>query len=146
MRFYTLLVVSILFIQCSQKEKKTSAIKGENHHAITAIDTSGWQGVYQGTVPSKTCVGMDMNLSLNPSNTYELNITFLQKNPIDNQTARYKGNIEWAKDSATIILKELDTISNKFRVRKNVVEYLNPDATPNTGQLSEFYILKRQSH
>ncbi|MGI9526164.1 MAG: copper resistance protein NlpE N-terminal domain-containing protein [Weeksellaceae bacterium] len=144
MKILVSFIVLISLIQCSQKKEPAMGGTLVNNIA-TAIDTSSWKGLYHGTVPYKHGVGMSMDLSLYPSNTYNLDITFLKKNPKDNQRVNYTGEIEWGKDSSTIILNELDTISNKFRVRKNVVEYLNPDATPNTGELAEFYILKRKS-
>ncbi|MXV39043.1 hypothetical protein GO491_10215 [Flavobacteriaceae bacterium Ap0902] len=144
MRLVYLFFILFFFVQCKNREER-SHIKLEESKAIPSKDTASWTGIYKGTVPSKTSVAMDMRLSLKPSSTYDLEITYLEKNPRNNKTVDYSGEIGWGTDSLTIILNEVDTISNKFRVRKNFVEYLNPDGTPNTGELAEFYILNRQT-
>ncbi|MDO5656477.1 MAG: copper resistance protein NlpE N-terminal domain-containing protein [Flavobacteriaceae bacterium] len=114
-------------------------------NTVTKEDTLGWIGTYTGTVPDANSVGLEMKLVLNPSNTYDLQITHLQKNPKDNIIENITGEINWEEDSTTIILKEVDSIySNKFRIKPGIVEYLNPDATPNTGKLAEFYVLKKK--
>lgn len=86
-----------------------------------------------------------MTLVLNPSNTYDLKIIHLQKDPKNNTEENISGDIKWEEDSTTIVLNEVDSIkSNKFRIKPGLVEFLNPDATPNTGNLAEFYVLKKK--
>ena len=133
----------LLIVSCSQKavEQQEAVVVQDT---ITKEDTLGWIGTYSGTVPDAKSVGLEMTLILNPSNTYDLKIVHLQKDPKDNTEENITGEIEWEEDSTTIVLKEVDSIySNKFRIKKGFVEYLNPDATPNTGNLAEFYVLKK---
>ena len=137
------LVLASVLISCNNKEAEENVAKAELI-PISKVDTAAWVGVYQGTVPSVNDIGLDMKLTLNPSNTYSMLITHLRKNPKDNTTKEFTGEIGWEEDSTTIVLHEMDSLSNKFKVKPGKVEYLNPDATPNTGNLAEFYVLKKQ--
>lgn len=134
-----------LIWNCSNAPVETVAPLAEaDTTSITKEDTLGWAGTYKGTVPDANSVGLEMTLVLNPSNTYDLQITHLQKDPKDNTVENITGDIVWEEDSTTIVLKEVDSIySNKFRIKPGIIEYLNPDSTPNTGSLSEFYVLKK---
>lgn len=131
---------------CNDTTEKKAVEKNEIT-TISKVDTSDWIGVYLGTVPhakDTNDISLDMKLTLNPSNTYSLIVTHLRKNPKDNYKKDYSGQIEWDEDSTTITLHEIDSLSKKFKIKPGKVEYLNPDATPNSGNLSEFYVLKKQ--
>lgn len=133
-----------LFFACSESSPKQSNLSDLKNDSISKLDTLDWVGVYTGTVPNATDIGLEMKLSLNPSNTYDLVITHLRSNPKDNVKREFSGEIHWIDDSTTIELKEIDSLSNKFKIRPGQVDYLNPDATPNTGKLAEFYVLKKK--
>ena len=139
------IILSALFVvACTKEATRTEPLAFAKADTITKEDTISWTGIYSGTVPNPKSVGLEMKLTLNPSNTYSLNVIHLQKDPKDNIEEEFTGEINWEDDSTTIVLKELDSISNKFRIKKDIVEYLNPDATPNTSDLAEFYVLKKQ--
>lgn len=138
----SIIVIGLIF-GCSKKTTEKEVLV-EQYDSITRVDTAAWVGVYTGIVPNSTDIGLEMKLSLNPSNTYDIVITNLTSNPKDNIRREYSGQIHWDEDSTTIELREIDSISNKFKIRPGQVDYLNPDATPNTGKLAEFYVLKKK--
>lgn len=144
MKVAAFLLLILAFWSCSNSaETQTGPVTVKD--SLTKQDTGRWVGTYKGTVPDKNSVGLEMTLALNPSNTYDLTITHLQKDPKNNTVENITGEINWEDDSTTIVLKEVDSIySNKFRIKPGIVEYLNPDATPNTGDLAEFYVLKKE--
>lgn len=129
---------------CSKSKKSIEDNEKTTVQTISKADTMAWVGEYVGTVPSSKDIGLEMKLMLNPSNTYSLQITHLRKNPKDNEVKEFKGDVQWEDDSTTIVLNELDSMSNKFKIKPGEVLYLNPDATPNTGKLAEFYALKKK--
>lgn len=140
------LVLLSLFIGCNNSSEK-DVLKNKEVKSISKVDTADWIGVYHGTVPhdkDTSDISLDMTLTLNPSNTYSLSITHLKTNPKDNIKNEYSGEIRWDEDSTTIELEEIDSVSNKFKIKPGKVEYLNPDATPNSGKLAEFYVLKKK--
>ncbi|MDO5510168.1 MAG: copper resistance protein NlpE N-terminal domain-containing protein [Weeksellaceae bacterium] len=105
-----------------------------------------WQGIYSGTLPIEdtTAIGIDVNLELRPDSTYLLHLTTLHDNPADNDTNQFAGNIEWDNDNQIIVLKDLDTISDKLKIVEEGVEVLNYDRSPKDGKLAEFFVLKRK--
>ena len=133
-----------ILLSCNNKAAEATSAEAGQEKAIPKTDTADWIGEYFGTVPSSKDIGLEMKLILNPSNTYSLQITHLRTNPKDNEVKEFTGEIHWDEDSTTIVLKELDSLSNQFKVKPGKVEYLNPDATPNTGTLAEFYTLKKK--
>lgn len=137
-------VIFTFIFSCSKNStEELQALEVENA-VITKVDTMDWVGVYTGTVPNAEDIGLEMKLSLNPSNTYDLEITHLRSDPKDNIRKEFSGEIHWADDSTIIELREIDSLSNKFKIRPGRVDYLNPDATPNSGKLAEFYVLKKK--
>lgn len=126
------LVLISLFFSCNNTTPEKTEVDPSQLTAISKVDTANWIGTYIGTVPNsdEKDIGLDMKLTLNPSNTYNLHITHLRTNPKDNTEKEYNGEILWEEDSTTIVLGEIDSLSNKFKVKPGKVEYLNPDATP----------------
>ena len=137
------LVLMSIILSCNNSVAENSDVKADVV-TISKLDTAAWIGTYSGTVPNANDIGLDMKLTLNPSNTYNLHITHLRTNPKDNIKKEFNGQIQWEDDSTTIVLPEMDSMTNIFKIKPGKVEYLNPDATPNSGNLAEFYVLKKQ--
>lgn len=147
----TFLSILILAIAC---QKKTSPVvtpttqldtldNGEIINATKTKNSLSWPGDYTGNIPSTSSIGIKMKLSLSSFDKYNLEIKTLNDNPKENKIHHYSGKIQWSEDSTTLSLVGFDSLSNKFKLSENEVIYLNPDGTPNSGALAEFYKLKK---
>ena len=150
LRKFLLFSALAIIASCNPKgEAETTAVKLDTLANGEIIDGSktknvlSWAGDYVGNIPSASSIGMKMKLSLSAFGKYNLEIKTLNDDPKENKTHRYHGKIKWHKDSTTLSLVGFDSLSNKFRLNENELIYLNPDGTPNSGSLAEFYRLKK---
>lgn len=105
----------------------------------TSLD---WPGVYEGTTPCADCEGIKTSLQLNNDETYTLSQTYL-KSGNDDVTFNESGSFKW-NDAGSQIIIESDDLRIRFQVGENEVTMLDMRGNVISGELANFYVLKKQ--
>jgi|SRR5690554_97785 len=104
----------------------------------TSLD---WTGVYEGTTPCADCDGIKTTLRLNDDETFVLSQTYLGKNN-DEVSFKEEGTFTWDDNGSEIIVEAKD-ITIRFQVGENEVTMLDMAGNVVTGELANFYVLKK---
>lgn len=131
-------IAALLFIGCSnakQKNNETTAIENPE-------TTPGYIGVYVGTLPCADCEGIKTELSINDDTTYNLKSEYSGK-----EDGIFEENGTYNLLEGDVI--ELVTPSTGEKTYYKILDgslALTADSTGtlNTGELAEFYILKKR--
>ena len=151
MRTLTLLMalVAVVTFSCKSGEKgeiytydnsaEMNSGVPDGHNSRTSVD---WAGVYEGTTPCADCEGIQTKLKLNNDNTFKLTQTYLGK-PGEKNRYKGSGNFTWNEEGSNIILTA-QNITIKFQVGKNEVTMLDMSGNVVSGELANFYVLKKK--
>lgn len=112
----------------------------DSHTSQISVD---WQGVYEGVLPCADCEGIETTLELKDDETYVLTSTYLGKSD-QNNTFTYEGDFTWSDDGSTITLENDDPTKRRFKVGENILFFLDQDGEVVTGELAEYYELKKK--
>jgi uncharacterized lipoprotein NlpE involved in copper resistance len=144
-----LAVMAIVTFGCKSGEKSDGYILDnptetnpgvpDGHNSRTSLD---WEGVYEGTTPCADCEGIETKLTLNSDNTFELTQTYLGKKE-ENTRYTSSGDFTWNEAGSNIILKAQD-ITIRFQVGENEVTMLDMAGNVVSGELANFYVLKKK--
>jgi len=109
------------------------------HNSRNSLD---WQGVYTGVIPAADTSGIDVRITLNPDQTYELRYEYLDR---ANSVFTGKGKFEWDKAGNVIILDTLDgkSFPPYYGVGENILIQLDMKGKKITGNLANNYVLKK---
>jgi uncharacterized lipoprotein NlpE involved in copper resistance len=99
----------------------------------------GWDGVYTGTIPSFSGMGINVLIMLNRDDTYMLRYTYVDR-PQKIYTS--KGSFKWDKTEEMITLKEKD-LPPYYKVGENKLIQLDMNGKYITDDLAEGYVLKK---
>lgn len=142
-------IALITLVGCKNEEKKEVVVEEDTtemdsivadiHNSQTSLD---WAGVYEGTTPCASCEGIKTILQLNNDDTFSLSQSYLGKQP-EGQSFDDTGSFTWDDSGSTITLKAQGT-TIKFKVGENQVTMLDESGNINSGDLADFYILKKQ--
>ncbi|MCG8220938.1 copper resistance protein NlpE N-terminal domain-containing protein [Tenacibaculum finnmarkense genomovar finnmarkense] len=130
--FYVLTII-LLFSSC--KFDKNKQVKIDEHSAEYALD---YEGTYKGTYPCADCSGIEIALTLNKDETFVYQTVYLDKK---DGSFVHKGNYTVKESKLTI--QEDDKPVN-FLIGESAVTLLGDNLRPNTDELADFYILKKQ--
>ncbi|SDE70582.1 copper resistance protein NlpE [Riemerella columbipharyngis] len=103
--FLSLAVLGLVIVSCSKKHEDTAKSTDStavNHTDMPAMEmnTDAWVGEYTGTLPAADAPGMDVDLTLNADNTYDMKIEYKGKD----DKFEDKGTIEWDASKSYISL------------------------------------------
>lgn len=144
-----LAVMAIVSSGCKSGEKndgyildnptETNPGVSDGHNSRTSLD---WEGIYEGTTPCADCDGIETRLTLNSDNTFELTQKYLGKKE---EKTRYtsSGDFTWNETGSNIILKA-QNITIRFQVGENEVTMLDMAGNVVSGELANFYVLKKK--
>lgn len=118
-------------------DRESTLPTGDNSR--TSLD---WMGVYEGTTPCADCDGIKTTLRLNDDETYVLSQTYLGKNN-DEVSFKEEGNFTWDDNGSEIIVEAKD-ITIRFQVGENEVTMLDMAGNVISGELANFYVLKKK--
>ncbi len=128
-----LLLIVLFFNACqSNQEKKTTTDKHSTEHTLSC------EGTYKGTFPCADCSGIEVSLQLNSDKTFVYQMVYIDK---EDARFEYKGNYSVEKNILTI---QENNEPVYFSVGDNTLTLLDSNLKPNTGELAEHYILKKQ--
>lgn len=145
---YILAIFAIVITGCKSGE-------GGESYDFTPIDRSieraifdnsrtslDWPGVYEGTTPCADCEGIKTTLQLNDDETYVMSQTYL-KSGNDDVTFEESGKFKW-NDAGSQIIIESEKLRIRFQVGENEVTMLDMRGNVVSGELANFYVLKKQ--
>lgn len=148
--FKFLMVFSLIFILTACKnhvkevkdenelkeESSTETIIVDSHTSRNSLD---WPGMYKGILPCADCEGIETILEINMDNTYNLKTTYLGK---EENIFEESGSFSW-NNLGSIISLDNQEPPNKYRVEENQIRHLDMDGKVISGDLSEFYVLRK---
>jgi uncharacterized lipoprotein NlpE involved in copper resistance len=115
-------------------DKATHESFVDHHNSRNSLD---WAGTYEGTLPCADCPGIETILTLSGDNTYTLSERYLKGDQKPNESS---GTLEWDKDGNRIIISK---DGRRFKVEEGRVLHLDLEGNIITGELKEYYILKK---
>ncbi len=126
-------LVMFLFTFTACENEPKSSTKDE-HTAETALD---YEGTYKGILPCADCPGIATTLVINKDKTFEYNYTYVES---EDQIHHYTGQYT-IKDNILTIKADDEPIN--FFVGESMVIFMGKETKPNTGELAEYYELKK---
>jgi uncharacterized lipoprotein NlpE involved in copper resistance len=108
----------------------------DSHNSKNSLD---WEGVYSGTIPSASGIGIDVRLRLYPDQTFVLNYEYVDK---PDSMSSWTGLFQWDKKGNTITLNIKD-VPPYYNVAENMLIQLDMKGKPVSGSLADNYVLKK---
>lgn len=105
------------------------------HNAENSLD---YTGTYKGVLPAADCPGIETTLTLTPDKTFTLHASYLERNSSYNEKGTYT-----LKDNL-LTLKEENGEETYYKVEENSLRRLTADKEEITGDLANYYILKKE--
>ncbi|OBX24426.1 MULTISPECIES: copper resistance protein NlpE N-terminal domain-containing protein [Bizionia] len=122
--------------ESTEVEMTESETKPDMHTSQNSLD---WIGTYDGTLPCADCEGIKTTIRLNEDMSYEAVMDYLGKKDGVFET---RGYYKWEDNGQNILLS--DDNETKFKVGENRLIQLDKSGEVVTGELAEFYVLKKQ--
>ncbi len=132
-KLFYILAIALVFSACKTHKNKPTTT--DEHTAEYALD---YEGVYKGTYPCADCEGIKTTLTLNKDKSFIYETLYLGRK---GKSFVYKGNYTVKGNTLTI---QQDNKPIHFLVGESTVTLLGDDLKPNTGELADFYVLKKQ--
>ncbi len=139
-------LLAFTLMSCTNQSKKqadeTTPINEtvvDSHTSEIALD---WAGVYEGTMPCADCEGIETTIELKDDHTYVAHYNYLGKSDGDNMFTN-EGTFTWDILGSTITLQS-ENETSQYKVGENQIVLLNSDGEVNTGELADFYVLKKK--
>ncbi|MCG2417964.1 copper resistance protein NlpE [Aequorivita sp. F47161] len=142
-------VVAITLVGCKNGEKTEASSEDmtetvdstvvDSHNSETSLD---WAGVYEGTTPCADCDGIKTVVELKDDKTYILSQTYLSDYEDKKAEIGETGTFTWDETGSKITLN-IKNGTLKFKVGENQLTMLDLDGNVVTGDLADFYILKK---
>jgi uncharacterized lipoprotein NlpE involved in copper resistance len=107
--------------------------------AHNSRNSLNWDGVYTGTIPAADGEGIDVRLTLNLDETYEIRYEYIGKSSGFTE----KGNFTWDEDGAVVTLDSRD-LPPHYRVGENMLTQLDMEGNEITGDLADNYLLHKK--
>ena len=107
------------------------------HNSRISLD---WGGVYSGMIPAADGPGIAVSITLNTDYTFEARYRYI--NRIDDEFF-FNGTFSW-DDTGGIITLDSGNIHPKYRVGESVLFLLDMAGNRITGDLEEYYILRKE--
>ena len=148
MNKFGLLIALLAFtlMSCTNQSKKqtdeTTTIDEtivDSHSSEMSLD---WAGVYKGTMPCADCEGIETMIELKDDHTFVAHYNYLGKSDEENKFTN-EGTFTWDTLGRTITLQSEDQTS-QYKVGENQLIMLNANGEVNTGELADYYILKKE--
>lgn len=143
--WYVIVVMSVIavsFTGCNDKKKATeksqeTTVVDAAHNSRNSLD---YEGVYTGTLPCADCSGIYTEITLSGDNYQKK--TVYQGKEDENNTFETFGKYNW-NDKGNIITLEGEE-SEQYQVGENQLFVLDIEGKRITGDLAEFYVLKKK--
>lgn len=138
--------VAVLFLglqACKQKQEKgveeipaiTESID-DGHNSRNSLE---WNGVYTGTIPCANCEGIEVSITLNTDETYQVSYKYLGK-PGEPEVSA--GKFTW-DDAGYMITLDSKDLPPYYKVGENQLFQLDMEGNPITGEHADMYVLRK---
>lgn len=136
-------VLAFTLMNCTNQSSKNEDATTDDQTVVdmhTSEISLDWAGVYEGTMPCASCEGIETVVELKDDNTFTATYTYMGE---DEYTVSNEGMFTWDESGQVVTLvAEEDT--KQFKVGENHITLLSEDGEVNTGELAEFYVLKKK--
>ena len=136
-------VLAFTLMNCTNQSSKNEDATTDDQTVVdmhTSEISLDWAGVYEGTMPCASCEGIETVVELKDDNTFTATYTYMGT---DEYTVSNEGMFTWDESGEVVTLvAEEDT--KQFKVGENQITLLGEDGEVNTGELAEFYVLKKK--
>lgn len=136
-------VLAFTLMSCTNQSSKNEDATTDDQTVVdmhTSEISLDWAGVYEGTMPCADCEGIETVVELKDDNTFTATYTYMGE---DEYTVSNEGMFTWDESGQVVTLvAEEDT--KQFKVGENNITLLGEDGEVNTGELAEFYVLKKK--
>jgi uncharacterized lipoprotein NlpE involved in copper resistance len=113
--------------------------KPDMHNSEISLD---WQGTYKGILPCASCEGIETEITLNNDLTFLIKTNYLGKGR--QESFEQKGSFDWDESGSIIILQDLKSKPNQYKVGENTLTQLDLEGNRITGELADKYVLHMQ--
>jgi uncharacterized lipoprotein NlpE involved in copper resistance len=143
-------IAAITFVGCKNGEKKEISSEETMETVEPIVDSHNsenslnWAGVYEGTTPCADCEGIKTVLELKQDKTFILTQTYLGKYEDEEKEMGEEGSFSWDETGSKISLNAKDG-NIQFKVGENQLTMLDMSGNLITGELADFYILKKKA-
>lgn len=142
---YGVLIALLAFalVNCTNQSSKNQDATTNDQTEVdmhTSENSLDWAGVYEGTMPCADCEGIETVIELKDDHTYTATYNYVGK---DDYTLTNEGTFTFDILGNTITL-QADDETSQYRVEENQIILLGSDGKVNTGELADFYILKKR--
>ncbi len=136
-------LLAFTLLNCTNQGNKNEDATTDDQTVVdmhTSEISLDWAGVYEGTMPCADCEGIETVVELKDDNTFTATYTYMGE---DEYTVSNEGMFTWDESGQVVTLvAEEDT--KQFKVGENHITLLGEDGEVNTGELAEFYVLKKK--
>lgn len=136
-------LLAFTLMNCTNKGNKNEDAQTEDQEVVdmhTSETSLDWAGVYEGTMPCASCEGIETVIELRDDHTYTGTYTYMGE---DEYTVVNEGTFTFDITGNTVTLQAEDQTS-QFKVEENQITLLGADGELNTGELADFYVLKKK--
>jgi uncharacterized lipoprotein NlpE involved in copper resistance len=106
--------------------------------AHNSRNSVNWDGVYTGTIPAADGSGIDVQITLNPDETYEVRYEYADKHDVFTG----KGIFTWDEGGGVITLDSEDVLPY-YKVGEDILIQLDMEGNEITGSLAGEYVLRK---
>ena len=137
---YAITIIAVLSLSLASCQHKSCSKAQENqqvetiHNSRNSLD---WAGVYTGVIPCADCEGINVRITLNNDETYQISYQYLGKN---DTPYLFSGHFTWDDAGNTIILDNKD-LPFHYKVGEGNLIQLDMDGNPITGEFADNYVL-----
>ena len=109
----------------------------ETHNSRNSLD---WVGIYSGIIPCADCDGINVQITLNSDETFKMSYQYIDKG---GDVFHDAGIFRWNANGDTIIL-DGKCVPRYYKVEENILIQLDLEGKIISGDLANYYILKKQ--
>ena len=136
-------VLAFTLMNCTNQSSKNEDATTDDQTVVdmhTSEISLDWAGVYEGTMPCADCEGIETVVELKDDNTFTATYTYMGE---DEYTVSNEGMCTW-DESCQVVTLVAEEDTKQFKVGENHITLLGEDGEVNTGELAEFYVLKKK--
>lgn len=137
---------SAILVSCGNANKSSEPQNQEEDVAVVDMHTSqnslDWTGKYKGTLPCADCEGIETTVELNQDLTFKITQKYLGKS--DDDVFTETGSFKWNEEGSNVELETSGRLT-RYKVGENQLIMLDADGNIITGDLAEYYILRKEA-
>jgi uncharacterized lipoprotein NlpE involved in copper resistance len=132
-------LLSVGFQSCKQKSKADIDLLEAIDRAHNSQNSVEWQGVYTGVIPCADCEGINVLITLNNDNTYQMNYSYIGKEEGNEQ---FSGTFTWTEDGGAVVFSD-KTVPYYYQVGENKLIQYDMEGKLITGEFADMYVLTK---